>query len=205
MGVWGGRGLSTHRRARPPAGSHVSRLGREALEDGGKGGCTGASHVRLPEPSSFLGEFCWQGLGAKTKAALSPAFQMETLTLALHTGLPWHTPQKPAWWPPGWRDPETEGGEGSRVQVTSRSKLLPLGPTPVTVLNTGLLSPLVHESPTKRHAAFSPWSELATGAGGPRHWEEDNSGDSLVGLGVRSLGSSVGSAPAWLGDLGHVI
>lgn len=42
-------------------------------------------------------------------------------------------------------------------------------------------------------------------AGGPRHWEEDNSGDSLVGLGVRSLGSSLGSALAWLGDLGHVI
>lgn len=84
-----------------------------------------ASCVRLPEPSSFLGEFCWQGLGARTKAALSPVFQMEMLTLALHTGLPWHMPQKPAWWPPGWQEPETVGGEGSRAQVTSRSGTAP--------------------------------------------------------------------------------
>lgn len=125
VGVRGGRGLSTHRRARPRAGSRVSRLSRDAWEDGRKESCTGGLCVRLPEPSSFLGEFCWQGLGAKTKAALSLAFQMETLTLAFHTSLPWHMPQKPAWWPPGRQEPETGIGEGSRAQVMSRSGTAP--------------------------------------------------------------------------------
>lgn len=71
---------------------------------------------------SYLGEFCWQRAWYKTKVSLSSAFQMETSTLSLHTGLPCQMPQKSAWWPPGQLRSDSAGkGSGQGYHVRSGS------------------------------------------------------------------------------------
>lgn len=110
---------------------------------------------RLWEPSAFPGNSAGKGL-VNTKAGLSSAFQTETLTLALRTGLPWQMPQKLDWWPPGWLEPES-AGEGSRPRIMSESGQLQLGTTRITDLNTGWLRSLVCEDPPEqKHCIFPP-------------------------------------------------
>lgn len=188
----GGRGLSTHRRARPPAGSHVSRLGREAWEDSGKGGCTGASHVRLPEPSSFLGKFCWQGLGAKTKAALSRVPNGNADSRSPHRPALAHATETSLVAP---RAARSQDGVVKGLRCRSRQEvgLLLLGPTPVTVLNTGLLSPLVHESPTKQACCL--FSMVRAGHGS---WRPKTLGGGQLGGQSDGLGSQIPGFQSWL-------